>query len=426
MNKIRKKVIFTLLFMCAMWINKQVYCAGYLYTLDNESKNTKDDKNITGYIEDESSVSVNSESYLKIQPAEFDFKSVSQILIEPTTNTILYENNADEKLLPASVTKVMTLLITMEQIDSGKLKYDDTITCSAKASKMGGSQIWFKENEKLSVDESLKAICLASANDVTVAVAEHIAGSEENFVKMMNEKAKSIGMNNTNFKNCHGLDEEGHYTTARDISIMSRELITKHPDILKYTSIWMDSLRGGTFGLTNTNKLIRFYDGATGLKTGSTSSALFNLSACATRNGTTFLSVVMRAPSSDIRLQETKQLLDFAFANYDVQTIFSKDNIVDKEIVEKSLGVNLDVGIAEDVTVLKNKATNIEVETNVIYDDGIIAPIEKGKKVGKVEIVNKITNEIIEQRDIIALNEVNRAKFEDYIKVLFKKLILAC
>lgn len=233
-------------------------------------------------------------------------------------------------------------------------------------------------------------------------------------------------MNNTNFKNCHGLDEEGHYTTARDISIMSRELITKHSDILKYTSIWMDSLRGGTFGLTNTNKLIRFYDGATGLKTGSTSSALFNLSACATRNGTTFLSVVMRAPSSDIRLQETKQLLDFAFANYDVQTIFSKDNIVDKEIVEKSLGVNLDVGIAEDVTVLKNKATNIEIETNVIYDDGIIAPIEKGKKVGKVEIVNKITNEIIEQRDIIALNEVNRAKFEDYIKVLFKKLILAC
>ena len=219
-------------------------------------------------------------------------------------------------------------------------------------------------------------------------------------------------MNNTNFKNCHGLDEEGHYTTARDISIMSRELITKHSDILKYTSIWMDSLRGGTFGLTNTNKLIRFYDGATGLKTGSTSSALFNLSACATRNGTTFLSVVMRAPSSDIRL--------------DVQTIFSKDNIVDKEIVEKSLGVNLDVGIAEDVTVLKNKATNIEIETNVIYDDGIIAPIEKGKKVGKVEIVNKITNEIIEQRDIIALNEVNRAKFEDYIKVLFKKLILAC
>lgn len=197
----------------------------------------------------------------------------------------------------------------------GKLSYEDKITCSAKASGMGGSQIWFKEGEVLTVDEALKAIAIVSANDTCVAMSEHIGGSEENFVKMMNEKAKELGMENTNFMNCHGIDEENHYSSAKDIAIMSREIITKHPDILKYTSIWMDTLRDGTFGLSSTNKLIRYYEGATGLKTGSTSQALFNLSGTATRNGTTYIAVVMRAPTSDIRLQEIKQLLDFRFCN---------------------------------------------------------------------------------------------------------------
>ncbi len=255
-------------------------------------------------------------------------------------------------------------------------------------------------------------------------MAEHIAGSEENFVKMMNDRAKSLGMNNTCFKNCHGIDEEGHYTTARDIAIMSRELIINHPDILKYTSIWMDSLRGGTFGLTNTNKLIRFYEGATGLKTGFTSQALFNLSACATRDNTTFLSVVMRAPSSDIRLQETKQILDFAFANYNIQTVYSKDNIIEEIEVDKSLGQKLNVGIKEDVTILKNKGTNVEIATNVEYNENVVAPVLKDSVIGKVEIINKLTNEVIEQKDLIAMDNIQKADFMQYIRRTFKMFLL--
>ncbi len=193
----------------------------------------------------------------------------------------------------------------------GKISYDDKIVCSANASHMGGSQIWFKEGEELTVNDALKAIAVVSANDVCMAVSEHIGGSEQNFVKMMNEKAKELGMENTSFMNCHGIDTEGHYTTAKDIAIMSRELITKHPDILKYTSIWMDTLRDGTFGLSSTNKLIRYYDGATGLKTGFTSDAGYNLSGTATRNGTTYIAVVMKAPTSEVRLSEIKQLLDY-------------------------------------------------------------------------------------------------------------------
>ena len=269
-------------------------------------------------------VKVSSINTIAANP-QFTFQSEAQVLMEPTTGEILYANNENEKLLPASVTKIMTLLLTMEQIDSGKMAYEDKVKCSAKASHMGGSQIWFKENEELTVDECLKAICVVSANDVTVAMAEKIGGSEENFVKMMNDKALELGMENTCFKNSHGIDEEGHYSTAKDIAIMSRELITKHPDILKYTSIWQDTLRNGEFGLNSTNKLIRFYEGATGLKTGSTSQALFNLSGTATRNGTSFIAVVMRAPSSDIRLQEVKQLLDYGFANYEIKNIFNQD-----------------------------------------------------------------------------------------------------
>src|SRR5574344_1848863 len=225
------------------------------------------------------------------------------------------------------------------------------VICSAKASKMGGSQIWFKEGEKLSVDECLKAICVVSANDVTVAMAEKIGGTEENFVKMMNDKAKELGMENTCFKNCHGIDEEGHYTTAKDIAIMSRELITKHPDIFKYTSIWQDTLRNGQFGLNSTNKLIRFYEGATGLKTGSTSQALFNLSGTATRNGTSFIAVVMKAPSSAIRLEEVKQLLDFGFSNYEVKNICEKNVIAGSINVNKNINKEFDVKIKDNISI---------------------------------------------------------------------------
>ena len=238
------------------------------------------------------------------------------ILISQDTGEVLYEHNAHEKLRPASVTKVMTILLIMEEIDSGRLSYSDKISCSEKASSMGGSQIWLDTREELTVDEMLKAICVVSANDCTVAMAEHIAGSEEMFVNRMNERAKELGMNDTTFKNCHGIDEDGHETSSYDIALMSRELLRNHPSITKYTTIWMDSLRDGKSELVNTNKLIRNYQGATGLKTGSTSLALFNLSASATRDDLSLIAVIMRAPSTKERFSCARKLLDYGFSTY--------------------------------------------------------------------------------------------------------------
>lgn len=352
----------------------------------------------------------------------FSFESQAQYLIEPTTNTVLYANNENERLLPASVTKVMSLLLIMEQIDSGKLNYTDMIKCSQKASNMGGSQIWFKEGEELSVEDCLKAICIVSANDCVVAMAEHIAGSEENFVKMMNDKAKNLGMENTNFMNSHGIDEENHYTSAKDIAIMSRELIINHPDILKYTSIWMDTLRNGEFGLTNTNKLIRFYEGATGLKTGSTSQALFNLVATATRDNTTFLSVVMKAPSSNVRSEESTQLLNYAFSTYAVENIYDKNAVIEDKAINKCITDNAQIAIKDNVTALKNKGQKLEVEQNIIYNENITAPLSEGEVVGKIEIYDKNTKEKICEKELISLNEMKKSDFKDYMQKLLNIL----
>lgn len=367
------------------------------------------------YITQNSSIS----TIAKENTPAFSFESQAQYLIEPTTNTVLYANNENERLLPASVTKVMSLLLIMEQIESGKLSYTDMIKCSEKASKMGGSQIWFKQGEELSVEDCLKAICIVSANDCVVAMAEHIAGSEENFVKLMNEKAKNLGMENTNFMNSHGIDEENHYTSAKDIAIMSRELIVNHPDILKFTSIWMDSLRNGTFGLTNTNKLIRFYEGATGLKTGSTSQALFNLVATATRNNTTFLSVVMKAPSSNIRSEESTQLLNYAFSTYEVENIYEKNAVIEDKTINKCITDNAQIAIKDDITVLKNKGQKLEVEQNIIYNENIVAPIKKDEILGRIEIYNKNTKEKICEKELICLMDINKSNFKDYIWNLF-------
>lgn len=310
----------------------------------------------------------------------------------------------------------------MEQIDSGKLAYTDMIKCSEKASKMGGSQIWFKHGEELSVEDCLKAICVVSANDCVVAMSEHIAGSEENFVKMMNEKAKKLGMENTNFMNCHGIDEENHYTTAKDIAIMSRELIINHPNILKYTSIWMDTLRGGTFGLTNTNKLIRFYDGATGLKTGSTSQALFNLVATATRDNTTFLAVVMKAPSSHVRNEEVTNLLNYAFSTFEVEEIYEKHAVIEDKVVNKCINDTAQIAISSPICTLKNKGQKVEVEQNITYYDHLVAPLSKEQVVGKIEVYHKQTKEKIGERDLILLNEITKSNFEAYMKKMLEIL----
>ena len=243
-------------------------------------------------------------------------ESGGAILIEQHSGQILYEHNSHEKLRPASVTKVMSILLIMEALDSGQISLTDKVPCTETASSMGGSQIWLDVREELTVDEMLKAICVVSANDCTVAMAEYLCGSQESFVEKMNVRAKELGMNDTTFKNCHGIDEEGHVTSAYDIALMSRELLNNHPSITNYTTIWMDSLRDGKSELVNTNKLIRNYKGATGLKTGSTSLALYNLSASATRDDLSLIAVIMRAPSTKIRFAEAQKLLDYGFSNY--------------------------------------------------------------------------------------------------------------
>ena len=266
----------------------------------------------------------------------------SAILMEEATGNILYESNPDERLPIASVTKVMTMLLIMEAVDSGKISLDDMVTVSENAMSYGGSTMFLETGEQLTVNDMLKGIAVASANDGCVAMAEHLAGSESAFVDMMNEKAKELGMENTHFMNTNGLDEDDHYSSARDVAIMSRELM-KHETIFNYTSIWMDTLRGGKFQLANTNKLIRFYDGANGLKTGSTSKALCCLSAAAKRNDMQLIAVVLGAPTSAERFASAKSLLDYGFANYAVNTQITAGDEVQKIAVEK--GVDKEVGV---------------------------------------------------------------------------------
>ena len=294
-----------------------------------------------------------------------NIESQSAILIEASTGKILYEKNSREQLRPASVTKIMSILLIMEALDSGKISLTDSVPCSEYAASMGGSQIWLDSRETLTVDEMLKAICVVSANDCTVAMAEYLAGSEDVFVGLMNDRAKELGMNDTVFKNCHGIDEDGHITSANDIAIMSRELLENHPSITKYTTIWMDNLRNGKSELVNTNKLVRNYEGCTGLKTGSTSLALYNLSASATRNDLSLIAVVLRAPTTKIRFADAKTLLDYGFTNYKFEKTAIKNTIVSQVYVDKGTEKNLNLvyekdgrSISKKIKFFRNKARN--------------------------------------------------------------------
>lgn len=272
-----------------------------------------------------------------------ELESGSAILIEQNSGKVLYEHNPHEKLRPASVTKIMTILLIMEALDSGKIALTDKIPCTENAASMGGSQIWLDVREELTVDEMLKAICVVSSNDCTVAMAEYLEGSTSSFVEKMNAKAKELGMNDTCFKNCHGLDEDGHVTSSYDISLMSRELLINHPNITKYTTIWMDSLRGGKSQLVNTNRLIRNYKGATGLKTGSTSLALYNLSASATRDDLSLIAVIMKAPTPKVRFSGAEKLLDYGFSNYSYKSFANSGDVLKSVYVNK--GVNSNVNL---------------------------------------------------------------------------------
>ncbi len=308
----------------------------------------------------------------------------SAVLIEQNSGQVLYNQNMHEKLRPASVTKVMTILLIMEAIDSGKLSYSDKIPCSEKAAGMGGSQIWLDVREELTVDEMLKAICVVSANDCTVAMAEYLAGTEEAFVEQMNSKAKALGMNDTTFKNCHGIDEDGHVTSAYDIALMSRELLIKHPSITKYTTIYMDSLRDGKSSLVNTNKLVRNYKGATGLKTGSTSIALYNLSASATRNDLSLIAVIMKAPTSPIRFAEAQKLLDYGFNNFEYKKLANKNDLIKEISVDKGIENSVNAILENDSGVLIQKGQNKDIVQSMELPDSVSAPVSAGQVLGNV------------------------------------------
>ncbi len=335
-----------------------------------------------------------------------NLESGSAILIEQHTGQILYEHNIHEKLRPASVTKIMSILLIMEEIEQGRLSYDTQISCSETAAGMGGSQIWLNTTETLSVNDMLKAICVVSANDCVVAMAEHIAGSQEAFVEKMNNKAKELGMNDTTFKNCHGIDEDGHESSSYDIALMSKELLNKYPEITKYTTIWMDSLRNGKSELVNTNKLIRNYKGATGLKTGSTSLALYNLSASATRDDLSLIAVIMKAPTTKIRFAEAQKLLDYGFNNYTFKKFATKGEVIKQVNVNKGNKETVNGLLEEDSGALIKKENDKNVEQSIIIDSIINAPIEKGQKIG--EVIYNLNGKEIGKTNIVADTKIEK------------------
>ena len=337
-------------------------------------------------------------------------ESESAILIEQTTGEILFEKNCHKKLRPASVTKIMSLILIMEALDRGDISLETQISCSEKASSMGGSQIWLDNKETLTVNDMLKAICIVSANDCTVAMAEHLAGSEELFVQKMNEKAKELGMNDTSFKNCHGIDEDGHLTSSYDIALMSRELLKNHPDIMNYTTIWMDSLRNGESELVNTNKLIKTYNGITGLKTGSTSLSLYNLSASATRKNLSLIAVVLRSPTPKVRFSEAKLLLDYGFNNFEFKSVSTQNDIAAQINISKGTKEHSNLLFESTNGILiKKNANSTEIIEELIINENLEAPIRKNEILGKINYyiddslklsVNLIAEENIERNSL--------------------------
>ena len=309
----------------------------------------------------------------------------SAILMEKETGTILYEQDAHQKLEPASVTKIMTLLLVMEAVDSGRIALDDTVTVSAYAAGMGGSQVYLKEGEQMSVAEMIKCVTVVSGNDCAVALAEHLAGSEGAFVSLMNQRAQELGMADTTFLNCTGLPAQGHQTSAHDIALMSRELILNHPSIREYTTIWMDSIRNGAFGLTNTNRLIRFYQGATGLKTGSTDSALYCMSATAERDGMELIAVVMKAPTTAQRFDDAKALLDYGFANYALVDVYPDAPLAPVDVL---LGTVKQVQpqLNRDCRLLVRKGEESQVTTQLTVAQDVEAPVDQGQTLGQMEV----------------------------------------
>ena len=340
-------------------------------------------------------------------------------LIEQNSGLIIYDYNMHEKLRPASVTKIMSLLLIMEALDSDKIQLTDKIPCTEDAAKMGGSQIWLDVRDTLTVEEMLKAICVVSANDCVVAMADYLEGSQDAFVKKMNQKAQELGMNDTTFKNCHGIDEDGHLTSAYDIAIMSRELLMNHPSITKYTTIWMDSLRDGKSSLVNTNKLVRNYNGCTGLKTGSTSIALYNLSASATRNNLSLIAVVLKAPTPAIRFSNAQKLLDYGFSNYTVTSFGKKGDVIKSVEIKKGTSSSVDAILENDAEVLMSNGSSKDITQEIKLDDTFTAPILEGQKLGEVEF--SINGNVVSTVNLVANKSSDKLSFASIIKFVMNK-----
>jgi D-alanyl-D-alanine carboxypeptidase (penicillin-binding protein 5/6) len=351
-------------------------------------------------------------------PFEVDAKSA--VLMDAATGQILYEKEGVTALPPASVTKIMTLLLVMEAIDSGALSMNDTVSVSEYAASMGGSQVYLEPGEEMSMEDMLKSVVISSANDAAMALAEKISGSEESFVAAMNEKARTLGMISTNFENPTGLDDDtqNHFTSAIDIALMSRELITKHPDILNYSSIWMDTIRDGEFGLTNTNRLIRFYSGATGLKTGSTSKAGFCISATASRDGLHLIAVIMGSSTRDVRNEAAKKLLDYGFANYSIYN----DVGGDAGTIVVLGGTSGECKIKySSFSCLLAKGKNNSVEKEISLPETLTAPVNEGDTVGK--IIYTVDGETVGECDIVAAESVEKISFGGVLIRILKKYL---
>lgn len=359
-------------------------------------------------------------SYVSAEDPLPELKAKSLILMEAGTGQILYEKNPDERLPIASVTKVMTMLLTMEAIDSGKISENDTVTASERAKSMGGSTMFLETGEQISVHDILKGIAVASANDGAVAIAEHLAGSETAFVEEMNKRAAELQMENTHFVNTNGLDDDNHYSSARDVAIMSRELLL-HPKIFEYTTIWMDTLRDGKFQLANTNKLIRFYRGANGLKTGSTSKALCCLSATAERDGMQLVAAVLGAPTSKDRFAAASGLLDYGFANYKTEKAVTAGESLESVPVEKGVKPSVSVAAKKDSVILLSKKDAGEIEKKLSLPETAAAPIIADSPAGTLEIY--LDGKLYETVELVYEEDVPKKSFVAFWGEILRKLI---
>ena len=361
----------------------------------------------------------------KVRAAGPEVKAKSAVLMDVQTGTVLCEQNAHEPLAPASVTKVMTMLLIMEAIDEGRIGWEDMVTASEAAAAKGGSQIYLKAGETMSVSDMVKSIAVSSANDCACAMAEHIAGSEAAFVELMNKRAEELSMNDTNFVNCTGLDDDesakDHKTSAYDIALMSRELLKNHPDIKKYTTIWMDTVRSGAFGLANTNKMVRFYSGCTGLKTGFTSAAGYCLSASAQREGLELIAVVMGAETSQDRFNACKSLLDYGFANFALYT----------PVLQEGAAVPVKLGLADSVAampagetaILVDKGQRNSIESEIALEESVTAPVSQGQRLGTLTI--RSGEQTLAQIPLVAANPVTKLTTLDLMGRILRRIAMA-